>query len=168
MNTIVSFHKFIDADSNDEALDAPNSDEVLRAEGDEPGSFTDLYNEISQSQTGTIDLERNYVYSSTSDGRGSVIDQGDHSHTGYYSYQNYDSYYINVSRDITINGNGHTIDGNGIAALFRITGAYTITLNDLNIVNCVAQPSSSGNNANYYGAVINAQSQNVKLTINNC
>ena len=140
--------------SNDiETVQADSNDEVLDAEPD--GSFTDLANQIysASGNNPTIELDRNYVFNSTSDTTWSSV------------VNHYDGYYINLNKNIIINGNGKTIDGKGIAALFKVTGPYTITLNDLTIVNCTAQRSSNGN---YYGAVINAQNQAVKLNINNC
>ena len=51
-------------DDDSEILSAPNSDEVLSAEPD--GTFRDLDNRID-SASGTLELDRNYVYNSSID-----------------------------------------------------------------------------------------------------
>ena len=146
---------------DEEVLAAPIDEESLSAD-DEVGTFTDLYNLI---QTGNeINLTKDYAYTPSVDGnneniRHNVFNQG----TG----ERY-AYYIRLQKNLVINGNNHTIDGNGIN-LFRILGGNSLTLNDLNIVDCVAQISNANTNRNYYGGVILAQNvNNYNLTINNC
>ena len=141
----------VQADSIDEILDAPSSDEVVRAEEDEPaeelpnGTFTGLQTIINSNQNGTIELDRNYTYTTPSDN--SLISG------------------IQINKNIVIDGKGHTIDGKSVARLFSITGAYTVTLKNLNLINGQAQRNQDGN---YYGGAIYTPNSNVNLTIDNC
>jgi predicted outer membrane repeat protein len=149
---------------DEEILAAPIDEEPLSADDDEVGTFTDLYNLI---QTGNeIDLTKNYKYNSAVDGINDNVIR--HKLYNQYSTQQKYAYYIGLDKNIVINGNGRTIDGNGLCALFVILdGANSITLNDLNIVNCVAQPSKY-NDPDYFGSVINARNKAINITVNNC
>ena len=137
-----------------EVLAAPSSEEVLAAEPD--GNFSALQAKINGA-TGTnptITLDRNYVYNSSTD----------------YNYRTG----IRITKSITIDGKGNTIDGKSLARLFNITGSssqgITVTLKNLNFVNGMAQ--SSGGNS-YGGAIYAYMGSNnnprpIRLTIDNC
>ena len=73
------------------------------------GNFTALQNDIDSS-TGSIDIKQDYAYDNTSD------------------YKLNSGILINKS-DITINGNGHTIDGSNQARIFNITANNIIISN---------------------------------------
>ena len=84
------------------------------------GSFTDLQTLINNAtapsgQTPVIILDKDYKYDSTTD---SSLTNG-----------------ITISKNITIIGNGHIIDGNSTKA-FYIYGQYTFNLFDVRIQNC--------------------------------
>ena len=64
---------------------------------DAAGSFSDLNNQINNGNR-EINLTKNYTYDSDNDG----------------NFKNG----INITKSITINGNGHTIDGKNIARIF--------------------------------------------------
>ena len=74
----------------------------------------------------------------------------------YYHENDYSANGISISKSLTIDGNGFTIDANNHARIFNITGA-TVTLQNINFVN---------GNAAFAGAVYCKDSNN--LTILNC
>ena len=85
-------------------------DSILAADS---GSFTDLDNQIqSTSSNGTIRLDKNYTYTSGDSINGIVI-----------------------SKDITIDGDGHTIDGAGSASIFSITNNAHVVLKNIVFIN---------------------------------
>ena len=128
-------------DDDSEILSAPNSDEVLSAEPD--GTFRDLDNRID-SASGTLELDRNYVYNSSID---------------WYYVGNSG---IEINKNIVIDGKGHTIDAKGFSRIFQLTGNHEVTLKNIVFINGFARD-------NYYGgAIYSARNQNVTLTIDNC
>ncbi len=80
------------------------------------GTFSDLNSEINESAD-ELNLTRNYIYS-----------EGDSEHIGG----------IIIDRQITINGNGFTINGNNMARAFNIT-ASNVILNNITFTNCCAE-----------------------------
>ncbi|WP_407462760.1 beta strand repeat-containing protein, partial [Methanobrevibacter sp.] len=133
-----------DSDDGEEAVvsDASSPKNALKAEplgadGEPDLTFNQLFTTFNSGTT--IDLQNDYKWT-----------------TG-------NNRYYTLNKNIVINGNGHIIDGAGAASLFRVNGAYTITLNNVTIKNCVAQ----ANNNNYYGGVISAQNQAITVNINN-
>ena len=127
--------------ANDSSIISDNSSDIVGVSNDEPiiydsgnagdeavgnvsnnvGTYTDLNNEINNAGS-TLILDKDYKYNSTSDS--GLATSG-----------------IVISKDITIDGAGHTIDGSGnsvfgnsVSRLFVInTGSFT--LKNLNIVN---------------------------------
>ena len=79
------------------------------------GNFTALQNEIADSTTGNIDIIEDYKYNASSD---------DELEEGITIYKN----------DFTINGNGHTVDGDSKVRIFNIVG-NNITISNLKIIN---------------------------------
>ena len=151
------------ADLDDQADDSLNPKNGLKANdlgAGEAGTFTDLYNLIQNSNT--VNLDKDIVYNSTTDGEGSVIDHGTH-----LLVTDYTAFYIIINKNLVINGNGHTINGKNLASLFRIDGSRTVTLNNLNIVNCTSQRTSYTSDT-YYGGAINAGDDSSTININNC
>ena len=101
------------------------------------GSFTDLQNSIDKTNNGgVIVLDKNYVYSAN------------------------DSNLINgiviKNKNITIEGNGHSIDGLNSARIFGITSS-NVVVNNLTFVNGMS--SSDG------GAILSSEGF---ISINNC
>ena len=112
------------------ASDDLNQSEILQTDG---GTFADLQNMIDNASEGsTINLENDYVCDSS------------------------DS--ITINKDLTINGNGFTIDGNGKVRIMDI-GKSTVVLNNINFINGNTNAQYSG------GGAIKCKGD---LTINNC
>ena len=92
--------------ANDEnTIDVANdNNEILTDPPD--GTFEDLKDDIEAvPETGTLPLEKNYTY----DGTGQTV---------------------NISKDMTIDGQGHEIDANGQTAIFNITdNSHVILMN---------------------------------------
>ena len=122
--------------------------EPLRADGD--GTFTELYDLIKNG--GTVTLNKNYAYNAATD---SALVNG-----------------MTIAADLTINGNGHTIDGAGVARMFILEGytttsawvitnwhGYTYTFNNLNFINA---------NSSTLGGVITSQDYPNTIRISNC
>ena len=84
--------------------------------GVDVGTFTDLQTLITNTSTGIIILDKDYKYDSTTD---SSLTNG-----------------VTISKNITIIGNGHIIDGNSEKRAFKISGGYTLNISDLIIQNC--------------------------------
>ena len=103
------------SDSEDQAnvLTSENDNQITVLSSSEPGSFTELYNKINSATTGVLELDNDYVYSS-----------GDPVGTSG----------IKINQAITINGNGHYINGSNLARIFNI-GAANVVLNNITFVN---------------------------------
>ncbi|WP_405264668.1 peptidoglycan-binding protein [Methanobrevibacter sp.] len=97
-------------------------------------TFWDLNNAINGNANDTITLDKNYTYNSASD---SAFTEG-----------------ILINRQVTINGNGYTIDAQGKARVFNVQ-ARDVTINNLSIKNA----NYNGNGEAVYfaesGSVIN-------------
>ena len=119
-------------DNAEIVLSSDSSDEIL---SDGELSFSQLELSISKANEGSsIDLTRDYKYSD-----GDLISG------------------IEISKKITINGNGHSIDGAGVARIFNITGDGVI-LNNIIIKNAFI------NNTLHY---INTTNKNIDINIGN-
>ncbi|MDO5861169.1 MAG: hypothetical protein Q4Q55_10545, partial [Methanobrevibacter sp.] len=94
------------------------------------GTFFELQNNITAKYNGTLELDRNYEYGDGFDANG-----------------------IEIEENITIDGNGHTIDAKGKSRIFYITGD-DVTINNLVFIN---------GNATKGGAIYAAG----KVTLNN-
>ena len=70
--------------------------------------------------------------------------------------EEYDYDYIFIRKDVTINGNNHIIGGNNRTRVFMVEDGYSLTLNNLTIINARAD-SGAGVYLKY----------NASLTINN-
>ena len=128
-----------ESDFNDLQASIDDENQPLQETPDD-GTFTALQSKISNAEKGsTIDLTRDYSYNDDF-----KLTTG-----------------IFINKDITINGNGHTIDGMGKSRIFNINYGdglifHKVTLNNINFKN--------GNAQIYGGAILNF----ADLTINNC
>ena len=94
------------------------NDQALLNDG-ETGSLSDLNHEINDNDNTTITLTKNYTYVA-----------------GDEAFQ----FGMDIDRPLTINGNGHTIDGSGIASIFKINADH-VTITNLTFKNCMAHIS---------------------------
>ncbi|MDO5860807.1 S-layer family protein [Methanobrevibacter sp.] len=119
-----------------------NEETILTEDSlNENGTFADLANEISTAGS-TLNLTKNYVYDTAND---TVFKNG-----------------ININKEITINGNGFTIDGSKTARIFNIT-SNNIVLNNLTLINTNILRVNSNDCGG--GALFITGSN---MTINNC
>ena len=96
----------LDENSGDPVLDSANEEALSE---NTPGTFTDLNNDINGNNDDIVYLDRDYTYDNSTDFRlrnGTVI-----------------------SRAVTIEGNGHTLDGAHIGRIFNVTNANAIFKN---------------------------------------
>ena len=64
----------------------------------------------------------------------------------YKFYEEFDSEFIGgivINKNITIDGNGHTIDGLNLARVFNVT-ANNVTFKNINFVNCTGNGNDAG------------------------
>lgn len=126
---------------NEKEVSIDNDDQEITilsdSANDDDGTFTSLQSKINQASEGsTINLTRDYCY-----------DEG------------FKSSGIFINKDITINGNGHTLDGMSKSRIFNINfgdifGYNKVTLNNIKFKN--------GNAKIYGGAILNFADLTVK------
>lgn len=145
---IAAYETQIVGDANDELINSPQEDLVSTSEGDlitysqedsvsssDVGTFTELQNIIYDASPGdTINLEKDYVY-----------DEGFNYAKG-----------ILILKNLTINGNGHTLDGASKSRILFNFFSVKVTLNNIIFKN--------GYTKLYGGAIVNF----ADLTVNNC
>lgn len=132
-------------DSNEGNLKASASDdEVIAASSAK--SFTDLNTLINGDSNSVINLYSNYTYNSSTD---SSFING-----------------INITRTLTINGNGYTISGNSHNARGFIINAQNVTLKNINFINMGRSYSASATGG--YGGAVNANSTSLNASVENC
>ena len=102
-------------DTNFKSLSASNGDKGDLKDSNEVLNFSSLNNTIN-SGSSIIVLENNYTYDNSTDSR--FIELGG----------------IVISRDLTIDGQGHTIDLGGQIRFLNVNN-YSITLKNINIIN---------------------------------
>ena len=112
---------------DDVTLEKTVNEEIISEEGtgettQEPKSFTNLNDAINGNSDDYISLDSDYNYTD---------DDSDFQHG------------INITRDVTINGNGHTIDGNNAARIFQVQGC-AVAFENIYFVNGNA-PGDYGN-----------------------
>ena len=128
----------ISSEINDTAI-ASYEDQPL-GESNDDGTFTALQSKITLAEAGsTINLDKDYKYNGDS-----KITTG-----------------IFINKDITINGNGHTLDGLGQARIFNINYGDKLKFHKITLNNIVFK---NGNAKIYGGAILNF----ANLTITNC
>ena len=89
-------------------------DETALKDDSSPGTFTDLNNDINGNDYSEINLTRDYKY----------VDSDSNYKSG-----------IDIARSVTINGNGHTLDGSNAARMFQINGWAVIHFKNINFIN---------------------------------
>ncbi len=99
------------ADNTTSNLKAADNDNIADV-GNNDMSFAEFKNQIDSNSK--INLNTDVVYNANDN-----IDKG-----------------IVIKKDITINGNGHTIDAKSKTRVFRVIEGFTLTLNNINFVNC--------------------------------
>ena len=116
--TILSI-QFVSANDNTDnmtVLGVSGEESILQAPS-ETQSYTDLNTIINQAGEGDeINLTYNYEYRNGNDPK-----------TG-----------INITKNLVINGNGATINGNDVSSLFNISEGVTVTLKNLTITHAAA------------------------------
>ena len=119
-------------ETNDEIINTGAEAEIL---GRDDGTFTALKNKINNAPSGsTITLENDYTYNPGSDD-----DE------------------IKIDKSLTIDGKGHTIDGNSKASGFSLA-SNNIVLKNIKFTNC----------NNYVGGAIYVYETYNHFTINSC
>ncbi|MBE6505595.1 MAG: hypothetical protein E7Z73_07650, partial [Methanobrevibacter millerae] len=112
-------HDTVLTSTNVSVYTLPNLDDSLQSGSVNAGTFSDLQDDIKNG--GSITLNRNYTYNSSSD---SSLAGG-----------------ITISKDTTIDGNGNVIiDANHLARVFTIAKGTTVTLKGITFIN--ANPTS--------------------------
>ena len=96
-------------DNDNELLTSENNDKLSTTQG----TFSDLNDKIKNAENGVLDLEYNFTYDPEEDDDF--------------------KYGISITKNITINGHGFTINGKNSARMFTITGyGYEkVTLNNI-------------------------------------
>ncbi|MBR0059688.1 MAG: DUF11 domain-containing protein, partial [Methanobrevibacter sp.] len=117
------------SDNTDINLIGDNGDYGVLKAPTETQTYTDLKNLIDNDNTGEITLLYNYQYNN-----------GDPK-TG-----------INITKDLVINGNGATINGQDASSLFNISSGVTVTLKNLTITHAAGFKVDS-NPANCFHAI---------------
>lgn len=107
--------------SSDESLKITNNSEIL-SDGNSSGTFSDL-NEIivNSAKNSEIKLDKDYVFSNTTDN--SFING------------------IGINKRLTINGQGHKIDGMNMSRIFVVT-ANAVSLKNINFANSISNTSA--------------------------
>ncbi|WP_298521603.1 right-handed parallel beta-helix repeat-containing protein [uncultured Methanobrevibacter sp.] len=109
----------------DEALQIDMNSDII-ADGNASGSFSDLNKIISNSKRGdVIQLDKDYLYNNTTD---SSFKDG-----------------IEISKRITVYGQGHEIDGSNLARIFDVR-ANSVTLKNISFVNAYASDAGGAIN----------------------
>ena len=113
----------VESNDNNVNILEENDNDVLKSTNDqtlstdeETGSLVDLNHEINDNDNTTITLTKNYKYVAGDD-----------------AFQ----FGMDINRTLTINGNGHTIDGSGTASIFKINADH-VTITNLTFKNCKA------------------------------
>ncbi|WP_462315201.1 Ig-like domain-containing protein [Methanobrevibacter sp.] len=103
---------------HDDSLSVDNENQIIK---DNEGNFEDLNTTINGGSS-TVEIDQNYTYTSSfNEGRGIEI----------------------IQDNFTVDGKGHTIDGNGQSRIFNVTGT-NVTLKNIVFVNGFAGDSSGG------------------------
>ena len=108
------------------------------AENDDPLSFRDLNTAINGNTNSTIYLSHNYKYNSATDSGFKIG--------------------ILISRNLTVYGNGVTLDGNNMARIFKVDDKVTVAFHNINFIN---------GRSDYGGAIMEGNAYNCTFTGNN-
>ena len=104
---------------NDELILEENNaeDKATLSEGTSTGTFTDLNDAINGHSDSTVTLSRNYTYNGV---------------------DNYDAAFkkgIVLNRPVTIDGQGHTLNGNNLSRIFYIRDTNKVIIKNINFIN---------------------------------
>ena len=117
-----------------------NQQTLSQSPDSDDGTYTALQSKIDNAQEGsTIDLTRDYSYNDDFKIPGGIF----------------------INKDITINGNGHTIDGMGKSRIFNINYGSLLKQHKVTLNNIVFK---NGEAKIYGGAILNF----ADLTVDNC
>lgn len=150
--------QIIKAGADLDAVAIEESDDIALSEDLE----TDSISNADENLIGESGDAKNYSeFCAFIEGKDDVILDSDYAFSDgdAYYYGSYLKYGIPIKNNITIDGNGYTINGNGIARIFRINGNLNVTIKNLNIINGFMESES------YAGAIYAVQNN---LTIVNC
>ncbi|WP_407462203.1 Ig-like domain repeat protein [Methanobrevibacter sp.] len=152
------------SDATDEVVAddvSPKNNIKADALGAEPdGSWADLYTLINGASAGsTITLDRNYVYNTATDAQ--YVRTGSGTIFSPYEY-----YGLMITKNLIIDGAGFTIDGSNQMRAFDIYNGASVTLKNINFINCNADGSDHSCEQNRGGAIYSLG--NAVTTIDNC
>ncbi|MBE6500678.1 MAG: hypothetical protein E7Z80_09100 [Methanobrevibacter thaueri] len=117
------------SDDNNKTLQSLDDSKDILSEGGNAGTFSDLNVLIKGTENGgTLTLDNNYKYNSNTD---NAFKNG-----------------ITISKPITINGNGYTIDGDNLVRSF-IVNANNVILKNIVIIN--TNSTEAGGSINWIG-----------------
>jgi hypothetical protein len=135
-----------DTDTNDVAVLEESIDDAILADSQSEENvltddsnqhtFTDLQEKVSNADK-VLELASNFTFDKDKDD---------------YELK----YGVKIDHDLTINGNGHTINGINYARIFDVTGNSVVTFNNINFINGLADQGGRG------GAIWSENSPNVK------
>ena|GEM_PF-2354831 len=122
----------------DETLTESFDENVIEADSEDDGTFTALQKKINDAEEGAvITLDKDYAYDEDFSKRG-----------------------IRINKNLTINGNGHTLDGLSQSRILLVR--YGLIDNNYVVLNNIK--FTNGNTDLYGGAIFNYGN----LTVNNC
>ena len=137
-NEIIAVDEDSSAENMDEILTESSQENVIEEEAEDDGTFSALQKKINDAEEGTvITLDKDYTYDEGFSKRG-----------------------IRINKNLTINGNGHTLDGLSQSRIFLVR--YGLIDNNHVVLNNIK--FTNGNTDLYGGAIFNYGN----LTVNNC
>ena len=137
-NEIISVDEESSAENMDEILTESSQENVIEADAEDDGTFSALQKKINDAEEGAvITLDKDYTYDEGFSKRG-----------------------IRINKNLTINGNGHTLDGLSQSRIFLVR--YGLIDNNHVVLNNIK--FTNGNTDLYGGAIFNYGN----LTVNNC
>ena len=137
-NEIIAVDEDSSVENMDEILTESSQENVIEADGEDDGTFSALQKKINDAEEGAvITLDKDYTYDEGFSKRG-----------------------IRINKNLTINGNGHTLDGLSQSRIFLVR--YGLIDNNHVVLNNIK--FTNGNTDLYGGAIFNYGN----LTVNNC
>ena len=137
-NGIIAVDEDSSVENMDEILTESSQENVIEADGEDDGTFSALQKKINDAEEGAvITLDKDYTYDEGFSKRG-----------------------IRINKNLTINGNGHTLDGLSQSRIFLVR--YGLIDNNHVVLNNIK--FTNGNTDLYGGAIFNYGN----LTVNNC
>ena len=137
-NEIIAVDEDSSVENMDEILTESSQENVIEADAEDDGTFSALQKKINDAEEGAvITLDKDYTYDEGFSKRG-----------------------IRINKNLTINGNGHTLDGLSQSRIFLVR--YGLIDNNHVVLNNIK--FTNGNTDLYGGAIFNYGN----LTVNNC